>query len=115
MIRKLTEDNLQGGQILSYMYQQMYTGNNALFQIYQQIFIKIYQLFFKQLYLWLSYGQIVDDTNEFFIYSIDQSNNNPTIQWDNVYSLRPNMIPYDILTLKQAEKILFIGKATLVL
>ncbi len=80
------------------------------------------RVFFGQLSCWILYGVIEDHYNEFFIYKYksehevefeqnELENEEGNINdWDLCFSVRYSMIPKSLISIKLAEKILFIGK-----
>ncbi|EGR32048.1 hypothetical protein IMG5_097950 [Ichthyophthirius multifiliis] len=124
-IIEILEGNLKGGQLLEFIYNKGQSGNTYLRDVYQILMNQCYQVLFQQLSSWLLYGNLQDFYNEFFIYRIEevqkqikyQTFQNEVLEndWDNVFSLRYPMLPQILISHKQAEKILFIGKGIRIL
>lgn len=60
---------------------------------------------------WLTYGKT---SKNFFIKKIKSKNENLT-DWDNDFIIQLSLLPQNLITLKNAQKILFIGKAMRIL
>ncbi|KAL4484971.1 hypothetical protein ABPG74_020148 [Tetrahymena malaccensis] len=130
IVIKIVEENLKGGQLLDLMHSKSQTGNTALREVYQILTDQCYSVLYQQLSGWILYGNLQDYYDEFFIYRIEQTKsqqgnafdksvveqpNELEIDWDSIFSLRYAMLPQSIVSHKQAEKILFIGKGIRIL
>ena len=61
---------------------------------------------------WIVYGKTSPD---FFVKKLTTKKNQAISDWDNDFILQLSMIPKNIISLKTAQKILFIGKAIRIL
>ena len=132
-LEHIEEEGLKGGQLLDYIHQCTINGNSEIRQIYEGLQKECYNVLYTQLTLWIMHGKLFDYFQEFFIYKMKASNNQVggknmesqiTIikqsqkfeeSWDNMYQIRYSMLPKNLITMKTAEKILFMGKAVRVL
>ena len=139
-LERIEEDSMKGGQLLDYIHQCTINGNCEIRQIYEVLQKECYNVLYTQLTLWIMHGKLFDYFEEFFVYKIKNKDNsgpktnknmmdienkiNPIIQkqkvkheesWDSLYGIRYAMLPKNLITMKTAEKILFMGKAVRVL
>lgn len=132
---RVIDDQLKGGPLLDFLYRSSMHGNAFLHQMYSLLLEKVNEVLFNQVLGWIGYGKIYDIFNEFFImkrsglvYDSESSNqaiNQPGTstratmaiyeKWDNIFTVNYNMQPKELIKEKTLEKILFIGKATMVL
>lgn len=116
-------EKIRGGQIIDLLVDKKNCGNEFLSKAYDLLISKCFRIFYGQLSCWIFYGVIEDHYNEFFIYKYKSEEQQPELDrteiendeeymndWDLCFSLRYSMIPKSIISIKLAEKILFIGK-----
>lgn len=131
MFDKIDEDGLKGGQLVDFLYECSLNGDGFVKEFYHSCLEKCYEVLYNQTMLWVIHGKLFDRFDEFFIAKIvrtieqqDSLNSPETLkdegniqqeEWDGIYSLRVSMIPKHLITLKTAEKVLFIGKSVRVM
>jgi gamma-tubulin complex component 4 len=139
-LERIEESGMKGGQLLDFIHQCTINGNNEIRQIYEILQRECYHVLYTQLTLWIMHGKLFDYFEEFFVYKIKnkdssiaktdknmmdiENKSNPIVQkqrvkyeesWDSMYAIRYSMLPKNLITMKTAEKILFMGKAVRVL
>lgn len=80
-------------------------------QLYSNLFDSLFELFYEDLKKWITYGKT---SSGFFIKKM-RGKNQMQEDWDNDFLIQVSLLPKNILSMKTANKILFIGKAMRIL
>lgn len=121
ILRDLDRQELASCTVLDYLYEKKLNGNDYFKELYSKIFECAYQTFYEILVKWLTSAKLsVRAQNSFFIKKVQshkqkKSAKTKTMDWDNDYILQFPLIPKNIVSVKTAKKILFIGKAMKIL
>ena len=115
IIKKL-EENITQSEILDFLYEKKINGNNILKNLYLNLFNSVYLDYQKKIKNWIIYGKT---SKNFFIKKMSKNSQKSKSEkikdWDNDFLLQISSIPKNIISIKIANKILFIGKAMKIL
>lgn len=114
----IEEKNMRGNELLDELEDRSRTGVNIVKMVFEKLSELCYDVLLSNIMSWMIYGHINTSFDEFFIESdanifgtIRRVHQKQSLRaWNTQYTVKHEMLPQRI-SLKMAEKILFIGKA----
>jgi len=124
--KQIQKENLTGATLLDFLYGATFSGIPIIEASVQRLLYHCNVVLMKQISAWMIYG-IISNQSEFFVSEESSPSTNSTLNeednikltsvndsWNKQYMIKTDQIP-TYLSLRVANKILFIGKAIKVL
>lgn len=113
---------LNSCSLLDLLSQRKFSGNEKVRRLYERLFDLCWQSFLEILEPWLTKGKLLHFNKEAFfvkktISGIRKRNKDSQrrMDWNNDYVLSHSLVPRDLISVKTAKNILFIGKMVRIL